>query len=317
MTNATVVVPARDRAQLLGQTLAALTAQSPAPRIVVVDDGSQDDTAAVASRHGAHVLRNRSDPWGPARARNEGLQLVATELVSFVDSDDLMVPGGLALLAQALQAAPAAPFAYGRALAMRREAAGWAPHGVIAATERERHGGLGALYARNWIPSSGVLIRTECVRAIGGYDTTMTFSEDHDLWLRLADAGPPAAVDEVVVIYRLHGDNRSDKARRKESNARITSRMEGDRRLRGWRAAREGVVISERALQALRSRQPVEFALAGGDVMANPSRVRTLLAGARHVKERRAAYREGMRLWAGRRDLRNWLERLPEPGTGA
>jgi glycosyltransferase involved in cell wall biosynthesis len=315
MTNVTVVVPARNRAQLLAQTLTSLAAQHPAPHVVVVDDASEDDTAAVATRHGARVVSNRSEPWGPARARNEGLQLVVTEMVSFVDSDDLIVPGGLALLAQALQMAPAAPFAYGRALAMRREAAGWAPQGVIAPTERERHAGLGALYARNWIPSSGVLIRTDSMRAVGGYDTTMTFSEDHDLWLRLSGEGPPAAVDEVVVIYRMHAENRTNKASAKVSNAMITGRMSRDPHLRAWRAARQGVCISERALQALRHRQPAQFALAGRDVMTNPSRIRTLLAGFRHVQLRRTAFREGTRMWSEHPDLRGWLEKLPELGA--
>ena len=81
----TVVIPARDRAGHLDRCLAALGRSYP---VVVVDDGSRQagEIANLCRRHGATLIR-RPRPGGPGPARNDGLALVSTELVAFVDSD--------------------------------------------------------------------------------------------------------------------------------------------------------------------------------------------------------------------------------------
>ena len=106
-----VVVPTFNRARLLESTLGSLLAQDPRPHVIVVDDGSTDDTAAVLERFGVEVVANPPGGWGAGRARNAGLERVTTPLVAFVDSDDLLFPGALATLAAALAEAPSAPFA--------------------------------------------------------------------------------------------------------------------------------------------------------------------------------------------------------------
>jgi mycofactocin system glycosyltransferase len=94
----TVVIPVRDRHDELARCLAGLTAAglAPAPRVIVVDDGSGDQAAVkgVAARAGASVLR-RPVSGGPAAARNTGLAAAETPLVAFLDSDCVPGPGWL------------------------------------------------------------------------------------------------------------------------------------------------------------------------------------------------------------------------------
>src|SRR5204862_3242741 len=94
-----VVIPTKNRAELLEQTLRSVAAQSLRPsQIVVADDGSVDATAEVVARYGAtHVCNARGD-WGAGAGRNAASERVRTEYVSFVDSDDLLLPERLALL---------------------------------------------------------------------------------------------------------------------------------------------------------------------------------------------------------------------------
>src|SRR5262252_1184011 len=91
-----VVIPVRDRTAGLDRCLAALGAGYP---VIVVDDGSADaaGVAAVCAAHGARLAR-RPVPGGPGAARNDGLALVTTPLVAFLDSDCVTGPDWIALL---------------------------------------------------------------------------------------------------------------------------------------------------------------------------------------------------------------------------
>ena len=88
MMTISVIIPAHDAAMTLGETLASVRAQSrSADEVIVVDDGSSDDTAAIATAGGAGVVRQANR--GVAAALNVGLQAAHGELVAFLDADDL------------------------------------------------------------------------------------------------------------------------------------------------------------------------------------------------------------------------------------
>lgn len=90
-----VIIPAHDAASTLGETLASVRAQQRQPdEVVVVDDGSGDGTAAIAAAAGVAVVRQPQR--GVAAAMNAGLRATQSELVAFLDADDLWAPDGLA-----------------------------------------------------------------------------------------------------------------------------------------------------------------------------------------------------------------------------
>lgn len=305
-----VVIPTRDRADLLALTLRSVREQTlPVRQLIVADDGSTDHTEAVVGAAGGTLVRNPAGGWGAAGGRNAGLAQVRTEFVAFVDSDDLLLPEGLQRLRGALSREPAAPFAYGRALVARvGPDAGWEPDSLIATPPWHRAEPLAWLYAANTVPSPGTLVRTASVRAVGGYDEDVVFVEDHDLWVRLARLGAPAYVPEVVAVYRRHAGNRQTPVLGLADRARLDRLADDDERLREAKPLRDGVELCEVAIQAIKDRSPRALALALRP-LGPGSRRRDLVlrAAARHFAYRRAQRRAGVALWARDADLRRWL----------
>jgi glycosyltransferase involved in cell wall biosynthesis len=200
----TVVIPTRNRWPVLSTSAlpSALAQESVEHEIVVVDEGSSDATpAGLSSLEGPRlrVVRHES-AQGVARARNAGIAAARGAWIAFLDDDDLWAP--LKLRSQ-LDAAAArnASFAY--------SAAAWLDerkHFLHALAAPDPEGLEMRLLRWNeiWAGSSNVIVRTEAIRRLGGFDEQLFQLADWDLWIRLAFDGPAAAVDEVLVGYVLH-----------------------------------------------------------------------------------------------------------------
>lgn len=192
-----VVIPAFDRAEMIGQAIASVQQQSYAQiELLVVDDGSTDGTGDVArALEGVTVVRTSNG--GVASARNVGLEHAKGILITFLDSDDLMPPGRLERDVATL----------GR----QREWAGvlgrqeWFTDGaVMPAWVHKADGEVGDVQ-----PCSG-LFRREVFEQVGGFDPVLTHTEDFDWLVRVRDAGfVVPLLDDVVVIRRMHPGNAS------------------------------------------------------------------------------------------------------------
>lgn len=102
-----IVIPTFNRAALLGRALnSALLEVRPGDEIIVVADGSTDDTEAVVRRHGPHVWYVRTEHLGAGTARNAGVQAASGDLVAFQDSDDEWTPGKISWQRATMEAFP-------------------------------------------------------------------------------------------------------------------------------------------------------------------------------------------------------------------
>jgi hypothetical protein len=304
----TVVIPVRDRASLLGQTLRSVDEQSlQAEEIIVVDDGSVDESPAVARQHGATVISTGSQGVGPSVARNQGLARVSTEFACPLDSDDLLLPSALEQLTDALAAKPAAPFAFGQALEAARDGAGWHPTGVIAPWPRELGDLRCSIYARNFVPASAVVGRTRDLRWAGGYPLSLAFNEDHYLWVVLGRRGLPVHVPEVVAVIRRHAGSRHNPLAYSAADE-ITKLADQDSRLGACRPTRLGVQLVNMGTAALRRRRPGAAGRVAWKLFLTQSERRRILRSAvEHWHARRDSPRRARHLWRTESALRRFL----------
>ena len=175
-----VVVPTRNRARYLEVALASLEAQrgAPAHEVVVVDDGSTDDTRAVAQAHGARVEPVRGS--GLNAARNTGVAATTGELVAFLDDDVWVPPDWLAALAAGAEAHPEAD-AFGGPIHVRLEGpapAGWRQAPPITALD------LGdADRPAEMVWGANFAVRRSAFQRLGGFDEAIGGHGDEEEWL--------------------------------------------------------------------------------------------------------------------------------------
>ncbi len=260
-----VVIPAFDAGAWLSTTLASVRGQSlPPDEVVIVDDGSRDDTLRLAQREAA-----REERWsvvdqpnrGVAAARNAGFAALGTDLeaVMFLDADDQLLPRALERLATACRAVPEAAAAYcsmhlvdDRGAALGDGPADyWRPRlrrsrlGVRRIPDADPRTPFLAIWAGAAVIPSVTLIRAPMFRAAGGFDPDFGQPfEDMDLFLRLAENRPFAYVPERLVLYRRHAEQSTAKA----DVVHAQQQKLEDR----WRAARaEGASEASESMRAL------------------------------------------------------------------
>lgn len=198
------IITCHNYGRFLGEAIESVLGQThPNVAVVVVDDGSTDDTAAVAARYAERGVRYVHRPRGGAgQARNAGLEVTSAPLVAFLDADDAWLPHrvavGVAQLERHPEAALVAAHAFACDEAMRPSSIVHALRGPSCASVFHE------LLIHNVVlnPSS-VLIRRAALDAAGGF-SELPVAQDWDTWLEIAKRSPICFADEVVALVRRH-----------------------------------------------------------------------------------------------------------------
>jgi glycosyltransferase involved in cell wall biosynthesis len=203
-----VVIPCYNQARFLGEAVQSVLAQTyPDVEIVVVDDGSTDNTSEIAAAYpGVRCIRQ--DNRGLSEARNTGLRYCLGSYLVFLDADDLLLPNALEIGHRALQADPACAFASGQHRLVYDT--GSPPTTVVQVVERNQYP---ELLEWNYIGMHAtVMYRRWVFDAVGGFDGSLPACEDYDLYLRIAQRYPVCCHDAIIADYRQHGANMSGNA---------------------------------------------------------------------------------------------------------
>lgn len=202
-----VIVAARDVAPFIGDALGSVLGQShEALKLILVDDGSTDGTAAVAARFADPRLSILSQAnAGVSAARNRGAAIAAADepdALLFLDGDDWLAPDALARLIAGLVAAPRAVAAHAPFAFLAESATPAEPGRADRRALPRAPNLLPCLIPGNLFANGGhLLIRADTWARVGGFREDLRFGEDWEAWTRLALAGPFAAVGGPAALF--------------------------------------------------------------------------------------------------------------------
>lgn len=194
-----VIIPAYNAAKWLPAAVESVLAQTrPADELIVVDDGSTDDTADVCQALAGKIRYLRRENGGLAAARNTGIAASSGEWLLFLDADDTLYPHALASLAKAAKNSDAG-VVYGFVLQRRAKATETRLHSLPYAVGAPPVPAKAMFWWTAISTAGSALIRRSLNEAVGGFDENFRQVEDCEYWLRCGVTAPFVHCDQLVL----------------------------------------------------------------------------------------------------------------------
>lgn len=205
-----VIIPCYNHGGYLGEAIQSVLNQTYRPlEIIVIDDGSTDDTATVAGGYPEVTLISQSNR-GLAAARNRGIRESHGELLVFLDADDRLLPEALRAGAACLAAHPECAFAYGQFRLMNEDGTSGR---VIDREPASDDPYLDFLRVNRIAMHATVIYRRSVFDRVGSFNTALRACEDYELYFRIARYFPVAEHRTLTAEYRRHSGGMSNNAR--------------------------------------------------------------------------------------------------------
>ena len=208
-TMISVIVPTYNRAQQLPRALDSILCQSCSPKeIIVVDDGSTDETSALMTSEYPEIVFIQQQNTGVSSARNVGIKRASGDWIAFLDSDDEWLPEKLEIQMKALYKNPEIKICHTNEI--------WIRNGKRV-NPKKKHEKFGGCIFQKCLPlccisPSSVIIHKSIFKEIGLFDYSLPVCEDYDLWLRITARNPVLYIEEPFLIkYGGHEDQLSKK----------------------------------------------------------------------------------------------------------
>jgi glycosyltransferase involved in cell wall biosynthesis len=207
-----VVIPTYNYGRYICETVESALGQTYSPiEIIVVDDGSTDDTGERLTAYGNRVRYIYQQNSGPAVARNRGVQDAHGDWIAFLDADDLWLPYRLELQVELLRRLCEPALLCSHTIAFTDQPPSIpAKPSLTSPIELTVH----QILFRNYIGTSTVMVPRDVILAVGGFDRRYCGPEDFDLWLRVARRLKVWLMPEALVLYRVLSNSLSNRANR-------------------------------------------------------------------------------------------------------
>lgn len=198
MPRISVIIPVFNRERCVACAVRSVLDQEFSDfELIVVDDGSTDDTPRVLSAF-PQIRVIRTENRGVSAARNLGVSHAKGDLIAFLDSDDLWLPQKLRVQADFMEKTP-------NCLICQTEET-WIRNGVRVNPKKRHQKPDGDIFFRSLelclVSPSAVMMEKEFFAEMGGFDETLPACEDYDLWLRIGCQHPVPLIPKALVIKR-------------------------------------------------------------------------------------------------------------------
>ena len=204
-----VIIPTYNRGWILRQAVDSVLGQDFEDfELIVVDDGSTDNTREILAAYGNDIVVLEQNNRGVSAARNRGIAGASAPLIAFLDSDDLWKPQKLSRQVEFFSAEP-------QTLICQTEEI-WIRNGVRVNPKKRHHKFSGMIFepslALCLVSPSAVMMRSELFERVGMFDESLPACEDYDLWLRVSCRYPVDLIDEPLIIKRGGHDDQLSRA---------------------------------------------------------------------------------------------------------
>jgi len=238
-TSISAVIPSFNRARFLPLAVSSVRTQSHrVDEIIVVDDGSTDDTEAVVRSLGNDIRYFRQRNAGPSAARNRGIKLARGHYIAFLDADDEWLPHSIERQLEVFRHAPGVGLVTADKAVVdesgRVTVESWFDEHGLLEFFRELAGkpvphAVARLLETNFVNTSVIVLPKSVLLDVGGFDAEIRYGEDLELWARIAARYPVACVPEVLGLWRNHTGNVT-----KSVEPMLRDYVKVAEKLRGW-----------------------------------------------------------------------------------
>jgi glycosyltransferase involved in cell wall biosynthesis len=253
-----IVTPSFNQLDFLRQTAASVLGQHGEFDLewIIVDGGSTDGTVDyLKSITDGRVQWMSERDAGQSDAVNKGFKLIRGDVVGWINSDDLYVPGAIDAVVKAFSASPAARWAVGRYEIVNDQGVAIRP-GIVRYKEKQlRHYTYRGLLRENFIPQPAVFWRRNFGQEIGLLDKSLHYTMDYDFWLRMGWHFDPLFIDQVLAQFRVHESSKTGVINRKQFDEgyKVAAKYAGDdvAVLRAHRFSVEKIVWAYRLMRLI------------------------------------------------------------------
>jgi len=234
VTKFSVITPSFNQAEFIERSLRSVHEQAAGLPVehIVIDGGSNDGTLEILEKHRGEIAFISEHDRGMGDALNKGFSMASGEIIGWLNSDDIYLPGTLQKVADFFDRHPDCLWLFGNCRIIDdqdREIRRWI---TAYKNRRSLKYSYERLLVENFISQPAVFMRREALEAAGPVDRELPTAMDYDLWLRLAKLGDPGYINEDLSCFRVHTRSISSRNYKRQfmEQYRIHARYDRDRR---------------------------------------------------------------------------------------
>lgn len=205
----TVITPSFNQGQFIEETIQSVVNQNyPNLEYWVIDGGSSDETVEVLKRYEGKLQWVSEPDQGQADAINKGLKKATGEIVAYLNSDDVMVPGTLRVVGEYFSEHPNAQWLTGDYSVIDEH--GKQLHSFVTSYKRmlRKRPNFSLLAIANFISQPSTYWRRELIKEVGFFDTSLHYCLDYDYWLRIITRYQLHTLKQQLSLFRIHTNSK-------------------------------------------------------------------------------------------------------------